>query len=346
MKDLFISYATEDKEDIAKPLANELIMMGASVWFDEFELKIGDKLRESIDEGIRNSRLGLLILSDSYFSKRWPKMELAAFFSKEEKDDTLLLPILHKIDIDTVKSHSLLLSDRIALNSNTGISKLADEIYEVLAIRKLNEQKPNRFWDKLINLCSDHIRNCLQEFYSHPDCDKDFLINCYKDLMDVDLIEKIVKEVRINSNVIDLGIKTSSEPIFYKGWYLTYSFIHSEKDEDFLNNCPESKYINLYSQLRDKFISEIYGWEDINFAHWIIQINPFTHETAVAIDVNFNLKAKILSLMSSQQTNDVSQAPVEIVPTDLVDLEEYSIYRKKLLFKEAEYAHKKSSRKS
>ena len=43
--DVFISHASEDKEEVARPLAEALRKNGLSVWYDEFELKIGDSLR-------------------------------------------------------------------------------------------------------------------------------------------------------------------------------------------------------------------------------------------------------------------------------------------------------------
>ena len=56
--DLFISHATEDKVAIARPLAMRLQDEGVSVWYDDFSLILGDSLRESIDHGLLESRLG------------------------------------------------------------------------------------------------------------------------------------------------------------------------------------------------------------------------------------------------------------------------------------------------
>lgn len=54
--DLFLSHATEDKDGFVRPLAHALTALGASVWYDEFSLRAGDSLRESIDRGLRSSR--------------------------------------------------------------------------------------------------------------------------------------------------------------------------------------------------------------------------------------------------------------------------------------------------
>lgn len=66
--DAFISHASEDK-GIVRPIAENLRSKGFRVWFDEFELKIGDSLRKSIDQGLINSRYGVVILSKSFFEK-------------------------------------------------------------------------------------------------------------------------------------------------------------------------------------------------------------------------------------------------------------------------------------
>ena len=61
--DVFISHASEDKDDVVRPLANALKKEGLSVWYDEFELKIGDSLRRKIVQGLSNSRFGIVVIS-------------------------------------------------------------------------------------------------------------------------------------------------------------------------------------------------------------------------------------------------------------------------------------------
>lgn len=70
--DLFISHASEDKDAVARPLAETLKALGFSVWFDEDVLEIGDSLRRSIDAGVARSRYGVVVLSRAFFNKPWP----------------------------------------------------------------------------------------------------------------------------------------------------------------------------------------------------------------------------------------------------------------------------------
>jgi TIR domain len=66
---VFISHAHEDKDGVARPLAQRLTQLGVRVWLDENELELGDSLWETIDHGLVNSRFGIVILSPAFFSK-------------------------------------------------------------------------------------------------------------------------------------------------------------------------------------------------------------------------------------------------------------------------------------
>jgi hypothetical protein len=50
--EVFISHASEDKDGFVRPLARALAQLGVSVWFDEFEIEIGDSISRSIDRGL------------------------------------------------------------------------------------------------------------------------------------------------------------------------------------------------------------------------------------------------------------------------------------------------------
>jgi hypothetical protein len=40
--DLFICHASEDKDDVVRPLADSLREQGLRVWIDEVEIRLGD----------------------------------------------------------------------------------------------------------------------------------------------------------------------------------------------------------------------------------------------------------------------------------------------------------------
>ncbi len=82
--DVFISHASEDKVDVARPLAAHLQTLGLKVWLDDLELTLGDSLRRKIDQGLSRSRYGLVVLSPAFFLKEWPNKELDGLVARED----------------------------------------------------------------------------------------------------------------------------------------------------------------------------------------------------------------------------------------------------------------------
>lgn len=132
MWDVFISHAREDKADVARPLAVRLQKSGLAVWIDEQTLALGDSLREKIDEGLSQSRYGVLILSPSFFAKRWPRKELDGLFSREETEGKVILPVWHNISAEVVAQASPLLAGRLAASTRDGIDSVAESILAVV----------------------------------------------------------------------------------------------------------------------------------------------------------------------------------------------------------------------
>ena len=67
--DVFISHASEDKQ-LTRDLALSLERCGLRVWFDEFELTLGDSLSTAINHGLAQSEYGIVVLSTNFFNKK------------------------------------------------------------------------------------------------------------------------------------------------------------------------------------------------------------------------------------------------------------------------------------
>ncbi len=124
---LFISHASEDKDRFVRPLADAL-KDRFDVWYDEFELRLGDSLPTKIDEGLRSSDYGIVVLSPDFFSKKWPVSELNGLFALETSNQKLILPIWLNIGEDDVRNFSPILADRKAVAADKGIDVVVREI--------------------------------------------------------------------------------------------------------------------------------------------------------------------------------------------------------------------------
>ena len=131
--DVFISHAAEDREAVARPLAVALDAEGLRVWYDEFELKIGDSLRRKIDSGVARSRFGVVIISPSFFAKGWPQYELDGLVTKAVTGEQALLSLWHNVTKAEVIEHSPSLADKVARStSQFTIDEIAAEIADVI----------------------------------------------------------------------------------------------------------------------------------------------------------------------------------------------------------------------
>jgi hypothetical protein len=114
----FISHDTRDKDLIARALAEGLSSRSCPVWYDEYSLKVGDHLRESIEKGIKEAKKCILVITPSFLSNPgWTKVEFNSIFTRELLfNESIILPIWYKVNKLNVYEYSPNLSDTYALN--------------------------------------------------------------------------------------------------------------------------------------------------------------------------------------------------------------------------------------
>ena len=131
--DVFISHAHEDKEPFVRELSKALQAAGLKVWYEEFTLRVGDRLRRSIDDGLATSRYGVVVLSPHFFAKHWPQIELDGLAGREVMGQNVILPVWHGIDANGVRRFSPTLADRVAVSSTLGVEAVKRELLRVIA---------------------------------------------------------------------------------------------------------------------------------------------------------------------------------------------------------------------
>ena len=184
--DVFLSHASEDKETVALPLTEALRRLGVRVWLDKFQIEIGDSLRQKIDEGLANSRFGVVILSEVFLTKHWTGRELDALWALND-----VLPVWHEIDKKTLVKYSPLLAGKVSISTSEGI----DVVAQTIAARVF---KP---------------RDDSQEGYSQ--IARDFAVLLANDPSTNELIGFVADRPRILSR--SLGVYLDSQDMFRSG---------------------------------------------------------------------------------------------------------------------------------
>lgn len=128
-RELFISHAGPDRQGFVNALVAELEARGRTVWYSEYEIRLGEVLSERIDDGLKRSDFGVVVLSRAFFERRWPKSELSALVGLEHVDGRRrILPIWHGVDEAFLAEQSPLLVPRVGVCTDVGVAAVADAI--------------------------------------------------------------------------------------------------------------------------------------------------------------------------------------------------------------------------
>lgn len=130
--DAFLSYSSEDTE-LASELFKALAARGFRIWYAPVGLKIGDKLLDSIEKGMRESKYGILLLSRSYLAKGWTNYEMDILIRESVEHGRKLLPIWHGVSKQEVSIRHSGLAGIVAIDSAEGIGSIVPKLTKVLS---------------------------------------------------------------------------------------------------------------------------------------------------------------------------------------------------------------------
>jgi hypothetical protein len=130
----FISHDSRDKEGIAKPIAIALSKLMCPVWFDELTLKVVDRLRESIERGLKECKKCVLVLSPNFLDNTgWTKVEFNSIFTRELMEQTdFVLPVWAGVTKQQVFNYSPSLADRVAVDWSLGVDEVVRRLHRPL----------------------------------------------------------------------------------------------------------------------------------------------------------------------------------------------------------------------
>lgn len=94
-RDIFICHASEDKEEIVRPVVEAFTQANISCWYDEAEIKWGDSITQKVNEGLSMSRYVIVVFSTSFVEKNWPQRELNSVLNLEASTgEVKVLPLI------------------------------------------------------------------------------------------------------------------------------------------------------------------------------------------------------------------------------------------------------------
>lgn len=144
MPTIFLSHTSIDKPFVEK-LARDLQRLGIRVWYDKYEIKVGESILWKIDEGIRSSEYLGIVISREAWESEWVKTEIASAWQKQVKQKgNFVLPIYYRECEIPLFLSSLKYAD-FRTDYQSGLSDLA----KVFGIRELDVITENN-WRKFV----------------------------------------------------------------------------------------------------------------------------------------------------------------------------------------------------
>ena len=91
---VFLSHNKSDKQ-LARLLGMALVEQGVGVWFDEWNIKLGDSITRGISTGLEEADTFLILWSKNAERSGWMPLEFSSFLHRRAQDQELkIVPIM------------------------------------------------------------------------------------------------------------------------------------------------------------------------------------------------------------------------------------------------------------
>lgn len=128
---LFICFAAKDRYDVVQPIVYHLKNYGIDIWYDRYEMVMGDnRFEKNIEEGAGKCRYALIVLSHNTINSLCATEEIAILEERYYKNEVIIFPVLFKIKPSDVPSKFQWVKDLIfkEVLSDTGTLEVANHI--------------------------------------------------------------------------------------------------------------------------------------------------------------------------------------------------------------------------
>ncbi|MBO5341397.1 MAG: toll/interleukin-1 receptor domain-containing protein [Lachnospiraceae bacterium] len=116
--DVFISHANKDKLNFIDELYNSLDNLGINIFYDKKSLEWGDKWKDRILDGVKQSEFAIIVISENFFDREWTEKELNEFLNRQNQNgQKIILPVVHNITMEQLRYKYPSVAEIQAINS-------------------------------------------------------------------------------------------------------------------------------------------------------------------------------------------------------------------------------------
>ena len=230
---IFISHATEDKEHIVEPFINCLEEAGISdIWYDKNQIEEGQSIIRKINNGLKNSKIGIVIITPHFLKKFFATWELDTLTYLNIKRKIRLIPLYKDITVDEILNDNILLTPlRFVELSNDCDPKLIEHIRNHLEMGNTLIDNPNNhefIIDQEPKITYPVIKTLTIKFNIEKiDIDRDTIASIYNEIKTGSQIIKELNIKKIKTIVTNRRVWVHKET-----WDLIEYLIFSDNIED------------------------------------------------------------------------------------------------------------------
>jgi hypothetical protein len=142
---IFLSHASEDKENVVEPFIDCLEKAGIhNIWYDKNQIEEGHSIIRKINKGLENSKIGIVIITPHFIRKDFTNWELETLLELTIINEIRLIPLINNITRnEIIKKYRLLAPLRFKEISNECDPELIEHIRNHLTIGNTLIDHPN-----------------------------------------------------------------------------------------------------------------------------------------------------------------------------------------------------------
>lgn len=100
---VFLNFRGETRNEFTCFLYEALKAEGFKVFMDKSEVEVGDEVRDTIEEGIKNSMSAMVIFSPDYAKSTWCLDELVLILNRLKSSRYFIIPIFYNVRSRDIK---------------------------------------------------------------------------------------------------------------------------------------------------------------------------------------------------------------------------------------------------
>lgn len=156
-KKIFICFSAKDRYAIVQPIVYHLKNYGVDVWYDRYEMVMGDnRIKKNIEEGTRRCRYALIILSKNTVDSLCATEEIKILESRYQKGEVVIFPVLYELKPCDIPAKFAWI--RILIFKETCRSSGTLEICNHIACKMTHDLLNNCRYRTVTDIVNDNLR--------------------------------------------------------------------------------------------------------------------------------------------------------------------------------------------